>query len=64
MHRLPLGVPSRLPSKVMDLAEDMITAPASKIAAGQAVEREAGYVMLGALCLSFSPEALQVQLAS
>lgn len=60
MCRLALGVPSKLPARALDLAEDFITAPSSKHQAGQAVEREAGYILLGALCLSFPEEALVV----
>lgn len=51
-------MPSKLPAKALDAAEDLITAPSSKQLSGQAVEREAGYILLGALCLSFPMEAL------
>lgn len=59
---MPLGVPSKLPVRALDLAEDLVTAPASRQPSGQAVEREAGYILLGALCLSFPLEALLVNL--
>jgi len=55
-------VPSKLPATALDLAEQLITMPASKRSAGRAVEREAGYVLLGALCVSLPAEILQVPL--
>ena len=59
--RLPLGVPSRLPVKALQIAEQLIERLLSRRAAGRAAEREAGYILLGALCISLPPDALQVQ---
>ena len=58
--RLPLGVPSRLPVKALQMAEQLIERPLSRRAAGRAAEREAGYFLLGALCISLPADALQV----
>lgn len=58
--RLPLGVPGKLLFEVLALAEQLIGTPSSKRAAGRAAERQAGYVVLGALPLSLPPERLVV----
>ena len=70
---LPLGVPSRLISAALDVAVDLAngslnaeameqqqggSAGVSGLLAAQAVKREAGHIMLGALCLSMPREQL------
>ena len=58
--RLPLGVPSQLPMDALDLAERLIEHPGSQHTAGRAVEREAGYILLGALCIALPVQVLVV----
>ena len=60
--RLPLGMPSGPKQRARKLAENLITSPGSSRPAGQGVEREAGYVVLGALCASGLPKAQKVRL--
>lgn len=69
---LPLGVPSRLISAALDVAIDLAngslnaeateqqggSAGVSGLLAAQAVKREAGHIMLGALCLAMPREQL------
>lgn len=62
--RLPLGVPSQLPMQALELAEKLISRPMSKRDAGKAAEREAGYLLLGALCASLPSTVLVVRLIS
>ncbi|CAL8466413.1 g5949 [Coccomyxa elongata] len=57
--RLALGVPSRLARRALESAEGLITRPGSQSAAGQGVQREAGYIILSALCVCGSPELLK-----
>lgn len=59
--RLPLGVPAQLIVSAMDLAERLIGVPQSPASAGQAAEREAGYVMLGALMLALPAASVAAQ---
>lgn len=61
--RLPLGVPAQLVMSAMDLAARLVGSPQSRGAAGQAAEREAGYVLLGALVLSLPPASVAAQRA-
>ena len=44
----------------MQLAEELIKRPGSQGPSGQGVEREAGYILLGALCASGLPKAQKV----
>ena len=44
----------------MQLAEKLIRSPGSQGPAGQGVEREAGYILLGALCASGLPKTQKV----
>jgi hypothetical protein len=62
--RLPLGVPSRLMRRALELARSLIKKPGSQGAAGQGVEREAGYIVLSALCVSIPPETTSVSLCT
>ncbi len=55
------GMPSGPKQRALKLAEDLITSPGSSRPAGQGVEREAGYVVLGALCASGLPKAQKVE---
>lgn len=59
-NRLPLGVPSRLPAAALELAERLILHPEATVVTGWAVEREAGYILLGALCFSLSSDVIKV----
>ena len=58
--RLPLGVPARLFRQARALAEKLIGSPGSQRAAGQGVEREAGYAVMSALAASGAVPAEQV----
>ena len=58
--RLPLGMPSRLRQRALDLAEGLIKTPGSSCPDGQGAEREAGYIILGALCASGLPKGQKV----
>ena len=58
--RLPLGVPNRLGRAALEAAEGLIRAPGSQRAAGQGCEREAGYVIMSALCASGALDADKV----
>ncbi len=60
MFRLPLGVPARLARQAHELARSLIRSPGSQRAAGQGVEREAGYIIISALCASGAIAAEQV----
>ena len=55
-----MGMPSKLRQQVMQLAEKLIRSPGSQGPSGQGVEREAGYILLGALCASGLPKAQKV----
>ena len=57
--RLPLGVPARLLREADALARRLLLAPASRTAAAAGCEREAGYALLGALCLAQNPGLTQ-----
>lgn len=59
--RVPLGVPAQLILSAMDLAARLIGFPQSHASAGQAAEREAGYVMLGALMLALPAASVAAQ---
>lgn len=61
--RLPLGVPAQLVMAAMDLSARLVGSPQSRGAAGQAAEREAGYVLLGALVLALPPASVATQRA-
>jgi len=54
--RLPLGVPSHYISVAVQLAAALIEAPRTQFAAATCLEREAGYIMLGALCQVAMPQ--------
>eukprot|EP00884_Botryococcus_braunii_P001693 jgi/Botrbrau1/11524/Bobra.0393s0003.2 len=56
---LPLGVPASLFMEALELARAFIGNPTSARAGGVAVEREAGYVLLGALCVCLPAEVLK-----
>ena len=58
--RLPLGMPSKLRQRALDLAERLIRTPGSTRPDGQGAEREAGYIILGALCASGLPKGQKV----
>ena len=58
--RLPLGMPSRLWQRALKLAEGLIRSPGSRCPDGQGTEREAGYIVLGALCASGLPKGQKV----
>ena len=58
--RLPLGMPSRLRQRALGLAEGLIRTPGSGHPDGQGAEREAGYIILGALCASGLPKGQKV----
>jgi hypothetical protein len=60
--RLALGVPSRLTCRALDLAGSLIQKPASQGTACQGVEREAGYIVISALCVGTSTETFDVRL--
>ncbi len=60
--RLPLGVPASLFMEALELAQAFIGNPTSARATGVAVEREAGYILLGALCMCLPAEVLKVPL--
>lgn len=53
-------MPSRLRQRALELAEGLIRTPGSSRADGQGAEREAGYIMLGALCASGLPKGQKV----
>ncbi|KAK9820084.1 hypothetical protein WJX72_005985 [[Myrmecia] bisecta] len=57
--RLPLGVPTNLILDALDLAQRLICKPESQRASGWSVEREAGYIVLGALCISLPAEIME-----
>ena len=57
--RLPLGVPARLLREADALARRLLLAPTSRTAAAAGCEREAGYALLGALCLAQNPSLTQ-----
>lgn len=46
--------------RALEVSERLIRRPGSQRAAGQGVEREAGYVILSALCVCAGPELLKV----
>ena len=64
--RLPLGVPSKLIARAMDITVDLVsgdqnanvTDVTSSRLAVQAAQLEAGYILLGALCLTLPAEQL------
>ena len=60
MRRLPLGIPSRLRQRALALADGLIRSPGSSRPDGQGSQREAGYIILGALCASGLPSSLKV----
>jgi hypothetical protein len=47
--KLPLGVPSRLPLSAFWIAKRLVCTPHGHSEASRAVERQAGYALLGAL---------------
>ena len=53
-------MPSKLRQQAMQLAEELIKRPGSQGPSGRGVEREAGYILLGALCASGLPKAQKV----
>ncbi|GBG62555.1 hypothetical protein CBR_g31193 [Chara braunii] len=57
--RLPLGVPSRLPTAILDVARQMVLQPDTKKAQATAVEKEAGWMLVGALVSSMAKEELK-----
>ena len=62
--RLPLGVPSQLFLTALDTTTSLILKPHCTAAVGASVEREAGYILLGALCYSLAPDLLAVSAGS
>ena len=59
--RLPLGVPSPLFIDSLQVAYQLIMRSQSPVkTAGRSAEREAGYILLGALSIALPPEVLQV----
>lgn len=62
--RLPLGMPSRLRQTALELAEGLIRSPGSRCPDGQGAEREAGYIVLGAICAGGLPKGQKVKAAS
>ena len=58
--RLPLGIPSRLRQRALTLAEGLIRSPGSSHPNAQGSQREAGYIILGALCASGLPSSQKV----
>ena len=59
--RLPLGVPSPLFIDSLQVAHQLIMRSQSPVkTAGRSAEREAGYILLGALSIALPPEVLQV----
>ena len=63
LRRLPLGVPSRVIMQALELATNLILRPEPTTAAGRAVCREAGFVILGSLCWALPASALRVRFA-
>ncbi|KAK9865210.1 hypothetical protein WJX84_003181 [Apatococcus fuscideae] len=60
--RLPLGVPSPLFIQSLQVAHHLIMRSQSPVkTAGRSAEREAGYILLGALSIALPPEVLQEQ---
>ncbi|GMH38796.1 hypothetical protein BSKO_06694 [Bryopsis sp. KO-2023] len=57
----PLGVPSKLYTDALRLAEDLILSPKSPVANAQAVEQKAGHSILGALCVAIPEELLKIE---
>jgi len=57
--KLPLGVPHALPLQALSLADRLISSPSSNVPAARAVEREAGFILLGALFYSLPEEAIR-----
>jgi hypothetical protein len=57
--KLPLGVPSRLPLSAFWIAKRLVCTPHGHTEASRAVEREAGYVLLGALCSCLHGDVLR-----
>lgn len=57
--RLPLGIPSRLLFSVFVIAKRLIHQPCSPFPATRAVEREAGYIIVGAICVALHPDMLR-----
>ena len=55
-------MPSRLRQRALDLAEGLIRTPGSTRPDGQGAEREAGHIILGALCASGLPKGQKVTL--
>ena len=53
-------MPSKLRQQAMQLAEKLIRNPGSQGPSRQGVEREAGYILLGALCASNMPKTQKV----
>eukprot|EP00803_Ostreobium_quekettii_P010737 evm.model.scf_1340.1 EVM.evm.TU.scf_1340.1 scf_1340:1414-16767(-) len=58
----PLGVPSTLYIQSYDLVKKMIYSPSANVANAQAVERKAGYCILGALCVSMPEDLIKTRL--
>lgn len=56
-------MPNRLRQQAQRLAERLVRNPGSPGPAGQGVEREAGYILLGALCASGLPKDQKVGLS-
>jgi len=58
--RLPLGVPSHYMHVAVQLASALIEAPRTRFPAATCLEREAGYIMLGAVCHVACPLVLSM----
>ena len=56
-------MPSQLTLEAMDLAGRLVGVPQSRGPAGQAAEREAGYILLGALALALPAVAVAAQVS-
>ncbi|KAL4431040.1 hypothetical protein ABPG75_006296 [Micractinium tetrahymenae] len=59
--RLPLGVPASLLGSVLAYATRLITTPQSQQGVVACLEREAGYILLGALCATLPAELLETR---
>jgi hypothetical protein len=58
--RLPLGVPFRLPSAILEVAKKMVKQPSGKsLSAG--AEKEAGWMLIGALVSTIPKQELEEQ---
>lgn len=58
---MALGIPSTLVQRAMEQAQLLTVRPTSQRASGRGAEREAGFILLGALCTCLPMATLLVR---